>query len=109
MGSTKEKELIKRLWAEHMSAPFPSSGYKLVSGVDLVGLDASAAGIVRSAAEGAQLMPHQLTALAPTLNELSAIVPILSDELKPYFTRLLRALQAVESPAARDPPSPEHG
>ena len=41
-------------------------------------------------------MPHQLTALPPTLKELRAVVPVLSGELQPYFTRLLLALQAIE-------------
>jgi hypothetical protein len=95
-----EQQLVERLWAEHSSAPFPSSGYELVSGVDLVGLDAAAAGILQSVAEGAQLMPHQLAALAPVLSELRAVVPVLSGELKPYFTRLLLALQAIEQRTA---------
>ena len=91
-----EKELIRRLWAEQMSVPFPPSAYGTeVAGVDLVGLDAAAAGIIQSVAEGAQLMPHQLTALGPTLKELGTVVPLLSDDLRQYFARLLLALQAT--------------
>jgi hypothetical protein len=52
------KELIQRLWAEHMSEPFPGSAYALeVVGADLVALDTAASGIIQSGAEGAHLMP----------------------------------------------------
>jgi hypothetical protein len=91
------EDLIRRLWAEHMAAGFPSRARGLdVAGVDLVLLDSSAAGIIQSAAAGQALMPHQAIAIAPTLEALRTVVPLLGGDMKPYFSRLLVALQAVD-------------
>jgi hypothetical protein len=89
--------LIRRLWAEHMAAAFPQAAYGIeIDGVNLVGLDADAAGIVQSVAEGSSLLPHQLTALGPTLQEMNKVVPILTGDVRSYFERLQTALRAIE-------------
>lgn len=80
-----------------MSASFPQAAYGMdIDGIILVGLDADAAGILQSAAEGATLMPHQSAALGPVLSDMSKVVPVLTGEVRSYFERLLTALQAIE-------------
>ena len=92
-----ENELIRRLWTEHMAAPFPQAAYAIeIDGISLVGLDADAAGIVQSAAEGSALLPHQVTALGPTLQEINRVVPVLAGDVRSYFERLQTAIRAIE-------------
>jgi hypothetical protein len=94
-------ERIKELWQRHFDAEFPSDCRGLeISGIDLVDLDSSTAGIISSFLDqGRRLDLHQRDVLNRCRQALSVVLPELNDESRGYYANLKVLADLVESHA----------
>jgi hypothetical protein len=89
--------LVSELWKEHEKAPFPSGlRGEEIFGVDLVMLDADAAGLVQTFSRSGRLNARQVSFVEPIVRDLELVLPALSGEGRVHFDRLLRALRAMD-------------
>jgi hypothetical protein len=86
-----DKNAVLALWREHLEARFPDGwAGSEVDGVDLVMLDADAAGCIGAfvASRGARLDEPRIRVLRRCLGELQWVVDSLDGEARLYFERL---------------------
>ncbi|MCW3843554.1 hypothetical protein ONA70_25965 [Micromonospora yasonensis] len=81
---------VAQLWEAHLRAPFPSGlGGTEVEGVDLVLLDADAAGCVRTWLDnGGHLDDWRRSVVSSCSHQLDLVLPVLADEAAGYYRRL---------------------
>ncbi|WP_042457194.1 hypothetical protein [Streptacidiphilus jiangxiensis] len=86
---TEDGHDLARLWAEHRAAPYPASFRGVeVDGVDLVLLDAEAAGLVGRELEGV-LDDLGVALLRACVEDLDKVVPLIGEaSCAAYFDRL---------------------
>ena len=98
------KGLIRELWDEHMSTPFPEAySGKDVSGIDMVMLDADVAGCVDTFLDRGNLNLFQTAILGLCYRDLNDVIPALNEEGKAYYSRLERLAELVlKAVAARN-------
>lgn len=88
--------LVSDLWEEHERAPFPPGlRGKEIFGIDLVMLDADAAGLIQTFARSGRLSARQSSLVEPIARDLEIVLPAVGGEGRVYFGRLLRALRAI--------------
>jgi hypothetical protein len=94
--------LLKQLWHEHQTAPFPkASRGREVAGHDLIALDYTAAGCVSTFINRATLDTWRLAVLGLCYHGLGLVVAQLEGEERAYFIRLER-LAGLVLEAVRD-------
>jgi hypothetical protein len=77
---------VRRLWEEHMAAPFPDCRGEEIDGVDLVLVDADLAGcVMHFLGDRFRDDDFQLRILRQVAGELDRIVPKMSGEAGEYF------------------------
>ena len=87
---TAQRMTIEQRWREHLSASFPKRlrGTE-IDGIELVLLDADAAGCIQSFIDsGGELSLVQTARLGLLLRDLTRVVPRLADDERGYFARL---------------------
>jgi hypothetical protein len=86
-----DEQVVLARWREHLEAPFPDAlAGSEVAGVDLVLLDADAAGCIGTyvAGRGARLDEECRQVLGRCLAELERVTASLDGEARTYFGRL---------------------
>jgi len=88
--------LVSELLEQHERAQFPSGlRGEEIFGVDLVMLDADAAGLAENYGRTGGLNSKQRAIAEAIVRDLEIVLPELAGEGRAYFGRLLRALRAM--------------
>jgi hypothetical protein len=89
---------IERLWAEHLTAEFPSIPGADVHGIDLVLLDADIAGYVTTFLDnGGRLAPARRASLEGLAKEARRVAQAMTGAERAYFSSLAHVADLVVS------------